>query len=89
MCLQIKENYRVVFFSSFYTIAQEFKSEKGQYPELKFGDFNFPHKGDNLLGMVEFKPQQLYSSEKPMQEVFWLPIEPMWFNIATQLQVCY
>ncbi|KAF3432656.1 hypothetical protein FNV43_RR23758 [Rhamnella rubrinervis] len=66
---------------------KEFKSEqKGQYPELKFADFNFPIQGDNLLGKVEFTPQQLYSSEKPMQEVFWLPIDPKWFSIASQLK---
>ncbi|KAH7538437.1 hypothetical protein FEM48_Zijuj03G0199300 [Ziziphus jujuba var. spinosa] len=48
---------------------KEFKSRKGKYPELKFGDFNFPTKGDNLLGKIEFTSEELYSSGKPMQEL--------------------
>lgn len=66
---------------------KEFKSEKGQNPELKFGDFDLPNKGENLLGKVEFTPKQLYSSGKQMEELFWLPVEPKWLNVAAQLQV--
>ncbi|XP_060675477.1 bark storage protein A-like isoform X2 [Ziziphus jujuba] len=66
---------------------KEFKSRKGKYPELKLGDFNFPTKGDNLLGKIEFTPEELYSSGKPMQEVCWLPIEPKWLSIASQIQI--
>ncbi|KAF5450692.1 hypothetical protein F2P56_031021 [Juglans regia] len=54
--------------------------------ELKFGAFNLPVKGENLLAKIEFTPQQLYSVEKPMEEIFWLPIEPKLFNISTKLQ---
>ncbi|XP_062147282.1 bark storage protein A-like [Alnus glutinosa] len=65
---------------------KEFKSADGELTELKFGAFNFPEKGDNLLAKIDFTPQQLYSAGKPMEEVFWLPIEPKFFNIATTLQ---
>ncbi|CAL5323515.1 unnamed protein product [Camellia sinensis] len=65
---------------------KEFHSEKGDLPELKFGAYNFPEKGDNLLAKIEFTSQQLYSNGQPMEEVFWLPIEPKWFSLASQLQ---
>ncbi|KAK9272451.1 hypothetical protein L1049_002824 [Liquidambar formosana] len=64
----------------------EFKSQKTQLPELKFGAFNLPTKGENLLAELEFTPEELYTIGKPMEEVFWLPVEPKWFSIATQLQ---
>ncbi|KAF5960312.1 hypothetical protein HYC85_001521 [Camellia sinensis] len=64
----------------------EFHSEKGDLPELKFGAYNFPEKGDNLLAKIEFTSQQLYSNGQPMEEVFWLPIDPKWFSLASQLQ---
>lgn len=63
-------------------------SEKGQFPELNFGDFNLPNRGENMLGKVEFTPKELFSSGKQMEELFWLPIEPEWLDVATQLQVC-
>lgn len=63
-----------------------FKSETGQLPELDFGAFNFPVRGKNLLAKVEFTPSQLYSAGKPMEELFWLPVDSEWFDIATQLQ---
>ncbi|KAH9728074.1 PNP UDP 1 domain-containing protein [Citrus sinensis] len=66
-----------------------FKSETGQLPELDFGAFNFPVRGKNLLAKVEFTPSQLYSAGKPMEELFWLPVDSEWFDIATQLQVCH
>ncbi|XP_022719878.1 LOW QUALITY PROTEIN: bark storage protein A-like [Durio zibethinus] len=65
---------------------KEFKSEKGQLPTLTFGAFNFPEKGENLLAKIEFRPVQLYSTGKQMEELFWLPIDSNWFNIAAQLQ---
>ncbi|KAG7980710.1 hypothetical protein I3843_05G197000 [Carya illinoinensis] len=65
---------------------KEFKSAEGILTELKFGAFNLPEKGENLLAKIEFTPQQLYSVEKPMEEIFWLPIEPKLFNISTKLQ---
>ncbi|GFY83948.1 phosphorylase superfamily protein [Actinidia rufa] len=64
---------------------KEFHSEKGELPELKFGAYNFPAQGENLLANIEFTPQQLYSVGQPMEEVFWLPVEPTWFSLASQL----
>ena len=54
---------------------------------MKFGNFDFPERGENLLAIIDFTPQQLYSVGKPMEEVFWLPIDPKLFNIASELQV--
>ncbi|XVF06886.1 hypothetical protein REPUB_Repub06bG0089800 [Reevesia pubescens] len=65
---------------------KEFKSEEGQLPTMTFGAFNFPEKGENLLATIEFTPVQLYSTGKQMEEIFWLPIDSNWFNIAAQLQ---
>lgn len=65
---------------------KEFKSAEGNLTELRFGNFNFPEKGENLLANIDFTPQQLYSVGKPMEEVFWLPIDPNLFNISTKLQ---
>ncbi|KAK9994041.1 hypothetical protein SO802_023744 [Lithocarpus litseifolius] len=65
---------------------QEFRSAEESMTELKFGDFNIPEKGENLLAMIDFTLQQLYSVGKPMEEVFWLPIDPKLFNIASELQ---
>ncbi|KAK2972865.1 hypothetical protein RJ640_028393 [Escallonia rubra] len=59
---------------------------KTSLAELSFGTYNLPSKGENLLAEVEFTPQQLYSNRQPMQEVFWLPVEPHWFSVATQLE---
>ncbi|KAL6320184.1 hypothetical protein AAG906_004693 [Vitis piasezkii] len=64
----------------------KFKSKKGALPELKFGDYNLPIKGENLLAEIEFTQVQLYSTGRPMQELFWLETDPKWFNLATQLQ---
>lgn len=77
----------LIHLSSSICIVKEFRSADGELTELKFGAFNFPEKGDNLLAKIDFTPQQLYSAGKPMEEVFWLPIEPKFFNIATTLQV--
>ena len=54
---------------------------------MKFGDYNLPIKGENLLAEIEFTQVQLYSTGRPMQELFWLETDPKWFNLATQLQV--
>nr|XP_023900853.1 bark storage protein A-like [Quercus suber] len=65
---------------------KEFRSAEENLTELKFGNFNFPEKGEDLLAMIDFTPQKLYSVGKPMEEVFWLPIDPKLFNIASKLQ---
>ncbi|GMH09113.1 hypothetical protein Nepgr_010953 [Nepenthes gracilis] len=65
---------------------KEFRSKEGQQPEIRFGAYNFPWKGENLLAKVEFRPVQLFSNGRQMEELFWLPIDPYWFNISTRLQ---
>ncbi|XP_052198834.1 bark storage protein A-like isoform X2 [Diospyros lotus] len=65
---------------------KEFRSEKGGLAELEFGAYNFPTKGDNLFAKVEFTPQEVYSNGQPMEELFWLEVEPKWFVLASQLQ---
>uniref|UniRef100_A0A2P2J3K5 Mta/sah nucleosidase n=1 Tax=Rhizophora mucronata TaxID=61149 RepID=A0A2P2J3K5_RHIMU len=65
---------------------QEFKEERGQLQELKFGAFNFPVIGENLLAKVAFTPTQLLSEGNVKKEIFWIPVDSTWFNIAAQLQ---
>ncbi|OVA02862.1 Nucleoside phosphorylase domain [Macleaya cordata] len=60
--------------------------EKGEFTEMKFGDYNLPKEGENLLAKVEFKTEELYSVGQPMKEVFWLEVDQTWFNLAAQLQ---
>ncbi|OAY41744.1 bark storage protein A [Manihot esculenta] len=61
---------------------KKFESKKGQ---LKFGDYNFPEEGKNLLGSIEFQPSTLYTPDQK-QTIFWLPINSTWIETATQLQ---
>ncbi|XP_059667400.1 bark storage protein A-like [Cornus florida] len=61
------------------------QSEKGDLTELKFGAYNFPTKGDNLLAKIEFTAEELYSIGQPMEELFWLPVDQEWFTVASQL----
>ncbi|KAK7849730.1 bark storage protein b [Quercus suber] len=68
---------------------KEFRSAEKDITELKFGNFNFPEKGENLLAMIDFTPQQLYSVGKPMEEVFWLPIDPKLFNMLLNFSETY
>ena len=66
-------------------LTQEFGSaDRG---ELKFGAYNFPSSGKNLLAELQFTPVQLFSNGKPVQELFWLPVDSHWYNLATQLKV--
>ncbi|KAJ9185592.1 hypothetical protein P3X46_005204 [Hevea brasiliensis] len=62
---------------------KKFKSKKGQ---LRFGDYNNPAGGNNLLGSIDFQPTSLYTPEQK-QTIFWLPINSSWFVTATQLQM--
>ncbi|KAF2306688.1 hypothetical protein GH714_020458 [Hevea brasiliensis] len=61
---------------------KKFESKKGQ---LRFGDYNNPTGGENLLGSIDFQPTSLYTPEQK-QTIFWLPINSSWFVTATQLQ---
>uniref|UniRef100_A0A7N0TXJ3 Nucleoside phosphorylase domain-containing protein n=1 Tax=Kalanchoe fedtschenkoi TaxID=63787 RepID=A0A7N0TXJ3_KALFE len=66
---------------------KEYESEaSGKVTELKFGDYDLPTKGENLLAKIKFTPQQLYTNGKPMQEVFWLAIELKWYEMAASLK---
>ncbi|KAK6926164.1 Nucleoside phosphorylase domain [Dillenia turbinata] len=64
----------------------EFKSERQGLPELNVGAYNYPTKGENLLASIEFTPVELYSNGEQMEEIFWLPTNPTWFGIASQVQ---
>jgi hypothetical protein len=55
--------------------------------ELNFGQFNVPNGGENLLGSLKYRNEELYSVGKPMEEVFWLPVDSAWFKIAEGLKV--
>jgi len=66
---------------------QKFRSPKESSAELRFGEYNIPNGGENLLGSLKFRNEELYSVGKPMEEVFWLPVDSAWFKIAEQLKV--
>ena len=66
---------------------QKFRSPKESSAELRFGEYNSPNGGENLLGSLKFRNEELYSVGKPMEEVFWLPVDSAWFKVAEQLKV--
>ncbi|XP_006655706.2 bark storage protein A-like [Oryza brachyantha] len=66
---------------------KKFKSFKESDSELSFGEFNVPNGGENLLGALKFRNEELYSVGKPMKEVFWLSVDSTWFKIAQELKV--
>ncbi|TVU13033.1 hypothetical protein EJB05_46707 [Eragrostis curvula] len=66
---------------------KKFKSSKESSAELSFGEYNIPNGGENLLGSLKYRNEELYSVGKPMKEVFWLPVDSEWFKIAEQLKV--
>lgn len=77
-------------FSSISVELQKFsKSEGGQLTELMFAVYNFPAEGENLLAGVEFKPEELFSVNHTMEEVFWLEINSVWLQAAGKLQVSH
>lgn len=66
---------------------KKYKSLKEESTELNFGQFNVPNGGENLLGSLKYRNEELYSVGKPMEEVFWLPVDSAWFKIAEGLKV--
>jgi nucleoside phosphorylase len=66
---------------------KKFRSPKESSAELSFGEYNIPNGGENLLGSLKFRNEELYSVGKPMEEVFWLPVDSAWFKVAEQLKV--
>ncbi|KAJ0968060.1 hypothetical protein J5N97_024977 [Dioscorea zingiberensis] len=64
----------------------KFGSLEGVTAKLSFGSYNIPNEGENLLSKLEFKTEEFYSVGKPMEEVFWLQVNPKWFQVAQQLE---
>ncbi|CAN6192048.1 unnamed protein product [Urochloa humidicola] len=77
---------KLVAYTSAWT-WKKFKSPKESSAELSFGEYNTPNGGENLLGSLKFRNEELYSVGKPMEEVFWLPVDSAWFKTAEQLKV--
>uniref|UniRef100_A0A804R1G0 Nucleoside phosphorylase domain-containing protein n=1 Tax=Zea mays TaxID=4577 RepID=A0A804R1G0_MAIZE len=67
----------------------KFRSPRESSAELSFGEYNVPDGGggENLLGSLKYRNEELYSAGKPMEEVFWLPVHSAWFRTAEQLTV--
>ncbi|KAF8413178.1 hypothetical protein HHK36_001154 [Tetracentron sinense] len=76
---------KYVAFTGSWTWSK-FTSENSQFTKLRFGTYNLPEEGENLLANIEFKPEEFYSVGKPMEKVFWLAVDLQWFDIASQLQ---
>ncbi|XP_050221355.1 bark storage protein B-like [Mercurialis annua] len=63
---------------------KSFETEKGQ---LKFGSYNYPEEGENLLGSLDFQPSTLYTPSGKKKTVFWLPLDnSTWFSKASEMQ---
>lgn len=83
-----REHLAQIELSSISFELQKFnKSEGGQLTELIFAAYNLPTGGENLLAGVDFKPEELFSVNHTMEEVFWLEINSAWFEAAGKLQV--
>jgi hypothetical protein len=54
---------------------------------LRFGEYNMPNGGKNLLSGLKFKTEEFYAVGKSMEEVFWLEINRKWLQIAQNLNV--
>ncbi|KAJ8451384.1 hypothetical protein Cgig2_017775 [Carnegiea gigantea] len=70
-------------FTSSWKWTQFGSTDRG---ELKFGAYNLPSAGGNLLAELQFTPVQLFSNGKAMEELFWLPVDPHWYQLAIQLK---
>ncbi|WVZ82927.1 hypothetical protein U9M48_030131 [Paspalum notatum var. saurae] len=65
-------------------IVAEIQITKRVSAELRFEEYNIPNGGENLLGSLKFRNEELYSVGKPMEEVklercnntFCLPTTP-------------
>ncbi|XP_037492734.1 bark storage protein A [Jatropha curcas] len=56
------------------------------YGNLSFGDFNVPQKGDNLLGRIFYWASTWFTGQQTQNRGFWLPVNPDWLRIASQIQ---
>ncbi|KAI3880250.1 hypothetical protein MKX03_010447 [Papaver bracteatum] len=61
------------------------KSENG-IKEMKIGNYNLPKEGQNLLGEIDFRREELLTIGQPMKKLFWLEVDKTWFNLAAQLK---
>lgn len=79
---------RLVAYTGAWT-WKKFRSPRESSAELSFGEYNVPDGGggENLLGSLKYRNEELYSAGKPMEEVFWLPVHSAWFRTAEQLTV--
>lgn len=79
---------RLVAYTGAWT-WKKFRSPRESSAELRFGEYNVPDGGggENLLGSLKYRNEELYSAGKPMEEVFWLPVHSAWFRTAEQLTV--
>ncbi|XP_050224484.1 bark storage protein B-like [Mercurialis annua] len=63
---------------------KSFETKKGQ---LKFGSYNYPEEGKNLLGSIDFQPSTLFTPSGEKETVFWLPLDnSTWYDKATKMQ---
>lgn len=77
----------LVAFTGAWTWTRDGSKKQDRRPELRFGKYNVPTEGQNLLSGVQFKPEELYSAGKSMEEVFWIPVDQEWYAVAERLQV--
>ncbi|KAJ3672604.1 hypothetical protein LUZ60_007325 [Juncus effusus] len=65
----------------------DLQTDSSNENELRFGEYNIPNGGNNLLSGLKFKTEEFYSVGKSMEEVFWLEINNKWLQIAQNLNV--
>ncbi|MQL94685.1 hypothetical protein Taro_027333, partial [Colocasia esculenta] len=56
------------------------------FPELSVGYYNTPKRGENLLGRIEFKPEEFFPVGGSLEEVFWLEPFSAWYQLAQKLE---
>lgn len=78
---------KLVAFTGSWTWTRYGLKKNQESPELRFGEYNVPTHGYNLLSTVEFKPEELYSVGKPMEKVFWVTVNQEWYGLAQKLEV--
>ncbi|KAH9320708.1 hypothetical protein KI387_015347, partial [Taxus chinensis] len=58
-----------------------------QFEHLHFGDYDVPlGNRTNLLSSVVFRPEDFFSENSEMQEIFWLEATQTWLHIARKLE---
>ncbi|KAJ9185594.1 hypothetical protein P3X46_005206 [Hevea brasiliensis] len=54
--------------------------------QLNFGEFNYPKKGENLLGSVQYEKSKVYINGT-FKESIWIGVTPEWQQIADEIEV--